>query len=49
MATRLCVAMLLRDSGLMATQQRVAMPPSMKCGVRNAECGVNSKRQRHIV
>ena len=27
MATRLCVAMLLRASGLMATQQRVAMPP----------------------
>jgi len=27
MATRLCVAMFLRASGLMATQQRVAMPP----------------------
>jgi len=27
MATRLCVAMFLRFSGLMATQQRVAMPP----------------------
>jgi hypothetical protein len=29
MATRLCVAMLLEGSGLMATQQRVAMPPGL--------------------
>jgi hypothetical protein len=28
MATRLCVAMFLASSRLMATQRRVAMPPS---------------------